>query len=473
MIDKNFLLESGYAVTLYERFACGQPIVDYHNHLDPRMIAEDCRFDDITQVWLGGDHYKWRAMRANGVDEHFITGGADSYAKFGKWAETVQYAMRNPLYHWTHLELQRYFGITEPLNPGSARRIYDRCNSLLREDGFSVRGLLERMNVRVLCTTDDPADDLRWHRAIAQDGTFSIKVLPSWRPDKVMAVEGGEEYTGYISRLSEAAGFEIKDFQDLMRALDVRRKYFMSLGCRGADHGFRDFPDRDFTDSDLEEIFRKAMRSERVSSEDAETFRSGMIYHLAKMNAEAGWVQQFHIGAIRNNNLRLLRRIGPDAGCDSISDGKVASGLSRILGRLDDEGCLARTILYNLNPKDSETLMSMAYNFNDGSFPGKMQYGAAWWFLDQMDGIRRQIEVLSHGGLLSRFVGMLTDSRSFLSFPRHEYFRRILCNILGDDLEKGLLPEEEFDFIGRMVSDICYFNAKKYFNLTLSEDDGL
>ena len=434
---------------------------------------EFCRFDDITQVWLGGDHYKWRAMRANGVDEHFITGGADSYAKFGKWAETVQYAMRNPLYHWTHLELQRYFGITEPLNPGSARRIYDRCNALLCEDGFSVRGLLERMNVRVLCTTDDPADDLRWHRAIAQDGTFSIKVLPSWRPDKVMAVEGGEEYTGYISRLSEAAGFEIKDFQDLMRALDVRRKYFMSLGCRGADHGFRDFPDRDFTDSDLEEIFRKAMRSERVSSDDAETFRSGMIYHLAKMNAEAGWVQQFHIGAIRNNNLRLLRRIGPDAGCDSISDGKVASGLSRILGRLDDEGCLARTILYNLNPKDSETLMSMAYNFNDGSFPGKMQYGAAWWFLDQMDGIRRQIEVLSHGGLLSRFVGMLTDSRSFLSFPRHEYFRRILCNILGDDLEKGLLPEEEFDFIGRMVSDICYFNAKKYFNLTLSEDDGL
>lgn len=466
MIDKNFLLESDYAVSLYEQFAAGCPIMDFHNHLDPELIAEDRRFEDITDLWLGGDHYKWRAMRANGVDEQFITGKAASYAKFEKWAETVQYAMRNPLYHWTHLELLRYFGISGTLNPCSARRIYDRCNAMLREEGFSVRGLLGKMNVRVLCTTDDPADDLRWHKAIAGDAGFTVKVLPSWRPDKVMAVEGGEEYRSYVSRLSEAAGIGIRCFQDLMDALSLRQEYFKSLGCCGADHGFRDFPDKDFTDADLETVFSKAMKGESISSDDAETFRSGMIYHLAKMNAAAGWVQQFHIGAIRNNNPRYFRQIGPDAGCDSISDGRVASGLSRILGKLDDEGALARTILYNLNPKDSETIMTMAYNFNDGSIPGKMQYGAAWWFLDQLDGIRRQIEIVSHGGLLSRFVGMLTDSRSFLSFPRHEYFRRILCNILGDDLEKGLLPKEEYDFIGNMVSGICYGNAMKYFNVS-------
>ncbi len=463
MIDKNFLLESDFAVDLYEKYAAQQPIIDYHNHLDTRMIAEDYQFNDISEVWLGGDHYKWRAMRANGVDERFVTGDADSYSKFEKWAATIQCSMRNPLYHWTHLELQRYFGISEVLNPDSAKKIYEQCNEALKQKDFSVRGLLGKMNVKVLCTTDDPTDDLRWHKAIAEDKSFDIKVYPSWRPDKVMAVDDGDNFRAYIKKLGDVAGVEIKNFADLLTALSRRQEHFAAHGCHVADHGFWDFPDKEFTDSALETIFANVLKGGSVTADEAETFKSGMIFHLAKMNDKMGWAQQFHIGAIRNNNRRLFKQLGPDVGCDSMSDGKVAAGLSRILGKLDEEGCLTRTILYNLNPKDSEVLMSMAYNFNDGSVPGKMQYGAAWWFLDQLEGMRQQLEILSHGGLLSRFVGMLTDSRSFLSFPRHEYFRRILCNELGSDLKRGLMPKEEFDFIGKMVSDICYNNAKDYF----------
>lgn len=463
MIENNFLLESDFAVELYEKHAKAQPIIDYHNHLNPQMIAEDYSFGSISEVWLGGDHYKWRALRANGVDERFVTGDAGDWDKFQKWAETIQYTMRNPLYHWTHLELQRYFGISEVLNPSSAKKIYDQCNAMLKQKEFSVRGLLNQMNVEVLCTTDDPIDDLRWHKAIAEDKSFKVKVYPSWRPDKVMMIDGGDTFRDYIKRLGEVAGVQIKNFADLLTALSRRQEHFAAHGCKVADHGFNDFPDKDFTESGLETIFAKALKGEAVTADEAAMYKSGMIFNLAKMNNKMGWAQQFHIGAIRNNNRKLFKKLGPDVGCDSMADDKVAAGLSRILGKLDEENSLTRTVVYNLNPKDSEVLMSMVYNFNDGSVPGKMQYGAAWWFLDQLEGMRQQLEILSHGGLLSRFVGMLTDSRSFLSFPRHEYFRRILCNELGNDLKRGLLPKEEMPFIGKMTADICYNNAKEYF----------
>lgn len=464
MITEKFLLESDAAIELYEKYAAPQPIIDYHNHLDPQKIAEDYTFRSITELWLGGDHYKWRALRANGVGEEWITGAADDKEKFMKWAETVPYTMRNPLYHWTHLELLRYFDLPELLNRESGERIYHHCNALLQEKEFSVRGLLRKMRVELLCTTDDPVDDLRWHQQLAQEG-FEIRVLPTWRPDKVMAVDDPIAYRQYLHRLEAIADQSIHSFGDLLEALSRRQAHFAALGCRISDHGLDVLPAAGFTESALEKIFHKLLISEQLTADESATFKSGMFYHLAVMNHQMGWAQQFHIGAIRNNNRRLFKQLGPDIGCDSIGDSNIIVALARFLSRLDEENKLTRTILYNLNPKDSEALMSMACNFNDGSIPGKMQYGAAWWFLDQPEGIRQQIEVLSHGGLLSRFVGMVTDSRSFLSFPRHEYFRRLLCNILGNDLEKGLLPMEEIAFIGKMTENICYHNAKSYFGV--------
>lgn len=461
-IDDDFMLGNEYAKQLYHGHAETMPIIDYHNHLSPKMIAEDYRFGSITELWLGGDHYKWRAMRANGVGEEFVTGAASDRDKFMKWAETVPYAMRNPLYHWTHLELKRYFGIDRVLNPASAEKIYEECNEMLAQDGFSVRGLLGRMNIEVLCTTDDPADDLRYHKEIAESG-FGIKVLPTWRPDRVLAVDDAGAYNGYMDELEKAAGTEIKDLGTLLSALGTRQEYFASLGCRLSDHGLTDFPCASFSDVELDGIIIKLRGGAELSASEKETYRSGMLFHLLRMNGRMGWTQQLHIGAIRNNNLKLFGRLGPDIGCDSIADGRIAEGLSKILGLLDNEGALAKTILYNLNPKDTEVMVTMAYNFNDGSVPGKMQYGAAWWFLDQLDGMVKQIDAVSNMGLLSRFVGMLTDSRSFISFPRHEYFRRLLCGMIGRDLEKGLLPVSELEFIGGMVEDISYNNAKRYF----------
>lgn len=463
-IGDNFLLENDIARELYHEHSAALPVIDYHNHLNPQQIAEDYHFHSLTELWLGGDHYKWRALRANGVDEKYITGEADDYTKFLKWAETVPYTMCNPLYHWTHLELMRYFGISTLLNKESAAEIYKKCNARLREEDFSVRGLLRKMNVEVLCTTDDPADSLEFHRKIA-DTPFGIKVLPAWRPDRVMAVEQGDSYRKYIRRLGEVAGVEIRNFSDLLEALTVRQRYFDALGCRLSDHGLSAFPGAEWSESALEILFTKILKSGELTSQETEIFQTGMLYHLAVMNDRSGWAQQFHVGPLRNNSTRLYRQLGPDIGCDSIGDPLLAHALSKFFGRLDDEGKLARTILYNLNPKDAEVMLAMAYNFNDGTVPGKMQYGAAWWFLDQMDGIVKQLRTLSNGGLLSRFVGMLTDSRSFLSFPRHEYFRRILCNLLGQDVEKGWLPKEEMGFIGRMVEDISYYNVKNYLKL--------
>ena len=461
-IDDDFLLGNDAAKELYHDHAARMPIIDYHNHLDPRLIFEDYRFGSIAEVWLGGDHYKWRALRANGVDERYVTGDADDWDKFLAWARTVPYTMRNPLYHWTHLELKRYFGVDELLNERSAAEIYAHCNELLSRPAYSVRNLLRMMKVERLCTTDDPVDTLEYHKRLRDEG-FGIEVLPTWRPDKVMNIEGGTAYRDYIRQLSAAADTDIVSVDTLLEALRKRQAYFAEAGCRLSDHGVSEFPSGEFTGKGMEAAFGKALRGESVNAAEADLFKSGMLYHLAVMNHERGWTQQFHFGAIRNNSKRLFDRLGPDIGCDSIGDGSVAAQISRLFSRLDDEGRLAKTILYNLNPKDSEVLVSMAYNFNDGSQAGKMQYGAAWWFLDQMDGMVKQLNTLSSFGLLSRFVGMLTDSRSFLSYPRHEYFRRILCNLLGEDVEKGWLPASEMPFIGQMVEDICYCNAKRYF----------
>lgn len=461
-IDEHFLLENEFAEELFQKHAAALPIIDYHNHLNPQYIAEDRQFSSITELWLGSDHYKWRLMRANGVNEEYVTGKGDDFAKFMKWAETLPYAMRNPLYHWSHLELKRYFGIDDLLTKENGEAIYRRCNALLKEKEFSVRHLLQRMNVEIVCTTDDPADSLEFHRQITA-APFGVKVLPAWRPDKLMAVENGGVYRQYLEKLGEAADMEIRRWPDLLEAIDRRQQYFHQQGCRLSDHGLYAFPGAAFTESALECLFDKLLKGLHLTVEETEIFQAGLLHHLAVQNYRMGWAQQFHVGAIRNNNIRLYQLLGADIGCDSINDRPMAEALSSFFGRLDAEGKLTRTILYHLNPKDAEVMMSMAYNFNDGSEIGKMQYGAAWWFLDQMEGIIRQLNVLSNGGLLSRFVGMLTDSRSFLSFPRHEYFRRILCNMLGNDIEKGRLPREALDFIGQMTEDICYRNARGYF----------
>lgn len=417
------MLNTDAARHLYHDIAAKLPIIDYHCHLSPKEIAEDKQFRSITELWLGGDHYKWRAMRANGIAEKYITGDASDWEKFQAWAATVPYALRNPLYHWTHLELSTAFGIEETLNPQSARRIYDRCNELLKQPGYSARGLMLRYGVEAVCTTDDPIDSLQWHDMIRQSG-FGVKVLPAWRPDK--ALSGNKEY--------EAALLEIAGETDVLSALRKRHEYFASKGCVVADHGFSDI---------------------KVTP---------MLIDLLKMNAEAGWVQQLHFGPMRNVNSRMFAALGPDAGFDTIGDYRSASQIAELLDALDREGKLAKTILYNLNPADNVWVAAMIGNFQDGSVPGKMQMGAAWWFNDQLEGMRAQIDALSTQGLLSRFVGMLTDSRSFLSYPRHEYFRRLLCRILGEDIESGLIPACEMPAVERMVADISYHNVKRYFN---------
>ena len=461
-IHDEFLLDSDYARHLYHTYAEHMPIIDYHNHLSPQMIAEDYHFGTITELWLGGDHYKWRALRANGIPEEYITGNAPDREKFRMWAKTLPYTMRNPLYHWTQLELKRYFGIDKLLCEENADEIYDKCNAMLAQPEFSVKNLLLKMKVEALCTTDDPIDSLEYHKQIAESG-FAIKVLPTWRPDKLLNTENAPAMNSYIDQLAEVSGVEISDLDSLLKALRIRQEHFAQHGCRLSDHGVSYVPNVDFDDHTTYRLFKQLRSGVALDAKESESLRGGILYHLLQLNAEMGWSQQLHIGAIRNNNLRLFRSWGPDVGCDSIADGNVAEGLSRIFGRLDEQGALTRTVLYNLNPKDGEVLATMAYNFNDGTEAGKMQYGAAWWFLDQLDGISKQLNIISSFGLLSRFVGMLTDSRSFVSFPRHEYFRRILCNIIGHDIENGVLPASEIKRIGEMVADISYNNAKRYF----------
>lgn len=463
-ISDNFILETEISQRLFHDHAKILPIIDYHCHLDPRLIAEDYQFDNIGELWLGGDHYKWRAMRTNGIDERYCTGkDTTDWQKFEKWAETVPYTMRNPLYHWTHLELNTAFGINKILKSETAREIYEECTAKLRTPEFSARGLMKHYNVEIVCTTDDPIDSLEYHISLKNEG-FEIKVLPTWRPDKAMAVEDPKAYRAYVEKLSDISGVSIISFKDLITALRKRHDFFASVGCKLSDHGIEEFYAEDYTDSEINTIFSKVLQGNNLSKDEVVKFKSAMLYEGALMDHEKGWTQQFHYGAIRNNNTRLFNSLGADTGFDSIGDFTVAKAMSKFLNRLDTRNKLAKTILYNLNPRDNDLIATMIGNFQDGSVTGKIQFGSGWWFLDQKTGMEAQMNSLSNLGLLSRFVGMLTDSRSFLSYPRHEYFRRILCNLLGNDIEKGLLPESELPFIGKMVEDISYYNAKSYFN---------
>ncbi|RXK46780.1 glucuronate isomerase [Aquirufa rosea] len=461
-LNEDFLLQSGTAQALYHQYAASMPIIDYHNHLVPKQIAEDKQFENITQIWLYGDHYKWRAMRAHGVDEKYITGNASDEEKFMKWAETVPYTMRNPLYHWTHLELQRYFGVTELLNAESGKRIYDHCSALLKTKEYSVRNLLRKMNVRVLCTTDDPIDNLAYHQAIAASG-FEIKVLPTFRPDKAMAVDDELSFIEYVNALSDVNGKTIQNLQDFKDAIKDRHDFFHSVGCRLSDHGLEHIYAEDYTEEEIAHIFSRLLSGKMVNKNEKWQFKSAMLVYFAHLDHSKGWTQQFHLGALRNNNNRLLSSLGPDTGFDSIGDFEQAKSLSKFLNTLDSTNQLAKTILYNLNPRDNELFATMTGNFQDGTIVGKIQFGSGWWFLDQKDGMEKQINALSNMGVLSHFVGMLTDSRSFLSFPRHEYFRRILCNLIGQDVENGELPAD-MPWLGKLVQDISYKNASQFFN---------
>ena len=464
-IHEDFLLQTETARNLFHNHAEVLPIIDYHCHLNPKEIAEDHQFKSITELWLGGDHYKWRLLRANGVNEKYITGDATDWEKFEKWAETIPYTMRNPMYHWTHLELKRVFNIDNLLNTESAREIYDMANEMLRKPEYSSRGLMKRFGVEVVCTTDDPLDSLEYHKQIKASG-FEIKVLPTWRPDKSMAVENGENFRKYIDSLSEVSDININSFDDYLTAITKRHDYFKENGCRLADHGIDNFYSEPYSDGEINQIFYKVYnKKEKLTDEEVLKFKSKMLHENALLNHSKGWVQQFHYGAIRNNNSRMFKLIGPDAGYDSINDVcNVARSMSRFFDDLESKNKLAKSIIYNLNPRDNYLIASMIANFQDGTVPGKIQFGSGWWFLDQKDGMEDQMNVLSTQGLLSRFVGMLTDSRSFVSYPRHEYFRRILCNLIGNDVEKGLIPSSEIDFLGKKVEGICYYNAKEYFN---------
>ncbi len=463
-LDENFVLQTETAQKLYHQHAAKMPIIDYHCHLIPSMVANDHQFKSLTEIWLGGDHYKWRAMRTNGIDEKYCTGkDTTDWEKFEKWAETVPYTMRNPLYHWTHLELKTAFGIEKLLSPKTAREIYDECNEKLKLPEYSARGLMRHYKVEAVCTTDDPVDTLEHHIKTRNDG-FEIKMLPTWRPDKAMAVENAANFRAYIEQLAAVSGITISTYDDVLAALRKRHDFFAEQGCKLSDHGIEEFYAEDYTEAEIKAIFNKVYGGTELSQQEILKFKSAMMVEFAIMDWEKGWTQQFHYGAIRNNNTRLFRQLGPDTGFDSIGTFSTAKAMSKFLNRLDTDNKLAKTILYNLNPSDNEMIATMIGNFQDGTVAGKIQFGSGWWFLDQKDGMEKQMNSLSVLGLLSRFVGMLTDSRSFLSYPRHEYFRRTLCNLLGNDVEHGLLPYQEIEFIGKMVEDISYNNAKKFFD---------
>ncbi len=459
--DENFLLHNHTARKLFHEIAKDLPIIDYHNHLPEKQIAADLQFENLTQAWLYGDHYKWRAMRANGVEEKYCTGNAPDFDKFSKWAETIPYTLRNPLYHWSHLELQRYFSIHDLVQPGTAKSIYERCSAMLSSREYSVRNLLRKMKVTVLCTTNDPLDRLESHQKIKADG-FEIKVFAAFRPDHAVRSSDAVLFNRYLERLEAGTGMSITRFDDYVGALKICHDYFASQGCTVSDHGVERFYDGGFTQKEITGLFERLRSGNNISREDHWKFQTALYRIFAEWNYEKNWVQQFHIGAIRNNNSRMTAIAGDDAGCDSIGDFPQAAGLAGFLDSLESGQKLTRTILYNLNPADNEMMATMAGNFNDGSTAGKIQWGAAWWFLDQKDGITKQLNTLSNMGLLSRFAGMLTDSRSFLSFPRHEYFRRVLCNLLGEEMENGEIPDD-LDWTSKLLEDICYRNTLNYF----------
>lgn len=466
-LDNDFLLQSETAKRLYHDFAKQMPVIDYHNHLPPDQIASDHAFQNLTQAWLYGDHYKWRAMRTNGVPERYCTGDAPDAEKFTKWAATVPYTLRNPLYHWTHLELQRYFDVHELLNEDSAATIYEACSSKLLTPEYSVRNLLRKMNVKVVCTTDDPVDSLEHHQKLRGD-RFEIKVLPAFRPDKAMAVENAIAFNNYLFKLEAASNKNIASYKDYLDALKSRHDFFAENGCSVSDHGLEQIYAMDYTDLEIQKIFDKIRSGNDLYDDEILKFKSAMLYTFAIWDFEKDWVQQYHLGALRNNNTRMMQTLGADTGWDSIGDFSQAQSLSRFLARLDATKQLAKTILYNLNPRDNELFATITGNFNDGSIAGKIQWGSGWWFLDQKDGMTKQLNALSNMSLISRFVGMLTDSRSFLSFPRHEYFRRILCNLFGAEIEGGELPND-VTWTGKIIQNICYNNAAAYFGWDVSD----
>ena len=456
-INDDFLLQNKIARQLYHDFASGLPIIDYHCHLNPKDIAQDRRFDNLTQLWLEGDHYKWRAMRANGIDEKYISGDSTDWEKFEKWAETVPYTLRNPLFHWTHLELKKPFGISKLLNSNTAHEIYDESRTKLQKNEFSARNILKYWNVEVVCTTDDPVDTLEFH---TRDESF--KLLPTWRPDKAMDVSNPKAYNKYIDTLAELAAVDINSYASLFDALHKRHEYFAQHGCKLSDHGIEEFYVDDYHQSEIDSIFLKVRSGSQLDDSEIRKFKSAMLLEFAIMDYEKGWVQQFHFGPIRNNNSRMFKRLGTDTGFDSMGDHSHAKSLAKFLDKLDAQEKLAKTILYNINPKDNNMLATMIGNFQDGTIAGKIQMGSGWWFLDQKRGIENQLNALSDQGLLSHFVGMLTDSRSILSYSRHDYFRRVLCNMLGHDMENGLIPKQ-MDMMKKLIQDLCYYNAKNYF----------
>ena len=459
-INENFLLGNNTAEKLYHKYSEYQPIVDFHCHLSPALIAENHQFANLTRAWLEGDHYKWRSMRTNGISEKFCTGNASDIEKFKKWAETVPATAGNPLYHWTHLELARYFNITELLSPSSAEKIYGKASEMLKTKEFSTRSIIRRMKVEVVCTTDDPTDNLEHHLKLK--GSFEIKVLPTFRPDNVTKTEDPVKFKSYIQKLEVASETEIKSFDALLEALDKRHTFFHEMGGRLSDHGLDRFYFATFTHKEIEKIFSTLLKGENISVEDAEKYKTSIMLELCRLNHKRGWTQQFHVGAMRNNNARMLKLMGPDTGWDSIGIAQDPLKISKFLSELDSNDQLTKTILYNLNPADNEMMITMAGNFSDGSSAVKVQYGAAWWFLDQKSGMEKHLSDLSSLGLLRRFVGMVTDSRSFLSYPRHEYFRRLVCNYVGEQVEKGLIPDEEY-LLKPMIEGISFANAKEYF----------
>ena len=466
-LDDNFLLKTDTAIELYHGHAAAMPIYDYHCHLPPQAIAENTQFDNLTQIWLGGDHYKWRGLRANGVPERLVTGEAGDWEKFQAWAETVPDTMGNPLYQWTHLELKKPFGVSGILlGPDTAREIWDRCNSLLQTDEYRVRGIMRQMNVKIVCTTDDPTDTLEHHDAIAADSSFDIKVLPAFRPDKAFKVDSPEILGPWLVKLGEAVGGEIRKFTDLVEALDRRMLFFHDKGCRISDHGINAPFAGTTSEGELDRILEAALGGTAASAEEAEAFGAAVFLELGRMYARRGWTMQIHFGALRNANTRMYKTLGPDTGYDAIGDFEQVGPLVAFLDRLDSTDELPKTIVYVLNARDNDAIAAAVGCFQDGKTKGKMQFGSGWWFNDQRDGMERQMTSLANLGLLARFVGMITDSRSFLSYPRHEYFRRVLCNLLGGWVESGELPRD-FELLGYMVRNICYNNAVDYFGIDL------
>ena len=460
-IHDDFLLKTETARRLYHEVARDLPVIDYHCHLSPADIAANRRFNDLSEIWLAGDHYKWRAMRANGVHERFCTGDAEPYEKFLAWARTVPATLRNPLYHWSHLELKRYFGIDSLLSEATAPAVWQQANARLADDDRTVHGILDAFRVEVVCTTDDPADGLDAHRTIAASG-LATKVYPAFRPDALLRTADPSAFNAYVDRLGQAADTDVATYAGLMAAVEQRHRFFHAMGCRLSDHGLNTPFDTFGTEAETAAVYDKLRAGKEISAREQQLFATSLMLLTGRLDARKGWTMQLHLGAMRNVNRRLFKTLGPDSGLDSIGDWSQALPLGRFLDRLDADGLLPKTILYNLNPADNYVLASMIGNFQDGSVAGKMQFGSGWWFLDQREGMTWQINALSNIGLLSRFVGMLTDSRSFMSFPRHEYFRRLLCDLLGDDLARGEVPDD-FELLAGLVRGVCYENARAYF----------